>query len=595
MKKRVISLINMIKSPKGHYILFTTIILLCSVINLIYMHYIVFNLDNILDYRYNKTSHLFLLIDLAAVYTLFLLVKRHIYIYFIPYTIITLIAWINVGYSRYFHTYMPFSLYFATENLNGLASNIIDAISFSDIIFIITSIIVISSYIMLCKVSQYKYSYIPIILLYITIFFVSIPYIQTNIKEKERLALHFQELEDNRSLYEIILASTDAVYNNNSHESFFRLGLFVNSIKYIQTRNTNKTFDKTLLPYLKEKQYETHITTNNRNVILILIESLSSYPIKKSFGGIEITPNINKYINTPNSIFYPNMESQTQLGESSDGQFIYLNGILPLKNEVSIYKVANNKLFSLCHFLKNHHSYMTIPTDNRQWIQKKMCNAYGIKSLYSRNTVEGEEYDDWLNDEQLFKYAASLDTTHIQPFCSVILSSSTHSPWNKTFESPTIKYPSHFSSELKTYLNNVHYADKWLGYYIETLKKHSLYDNSVIIIAADHKPNIPKLNVKSPQPYNDIPLIIMNINKEDFKTDEGTRIYQTSLFPTILDIMGIKSDWRGVGKSLYMPDSIRMSTFERKRSDLEQKISEELIISDFFKQSQTNNKTCRQR
>ena len=49
-----------------------------------------------------------------------------------------------------------------------------------------------------------------------------------------------------------------------------------------------------------------------------------------------------------------------------------------------------------------------------------------------------------------------------------------------------------------------------------------------------------------------------------------------------------ESDWRGVGKSLYMPDSIRMSAFEEERKNLEQKISEEIIASDYLKNWQVD-------
>lgn len=580
MKKKIQLFINILKSPKGHYVLFVAILLLCSIINFVYMHCSVFDLNSIIDYRYNHSSHLFVLIDLAVVYTLFFLIKRRIYILFIPYIVVMLIAWINVGYSRYFHTYMPFSLYSATENLNGLTANIIDAINLSDTIFAVTGGIVILSYVILCKGNRYKHSYIPIISLYILIFFACIPFLKYNIKEKERLATHFQELNDHRSLLNIILGSIEATHYTSN--TFFYYGFIVNAIWHIKENKTQKSIDKALVPYLRGKQYKGNTPPNKRNLILILIESLSSFPINKSYGGKEVTPNINKFINTPNIVFYPNMESQTQLGESSDGQFIYLNGMLPLKNDVTIYKVLKNKLLSLCHLLRDYNSYMIIPTDENEWSQKAMCNAYGITTLYSRNTINDEGYNQWLNDEQLFKYAASLDTTFAQPFCSIILSSSTHSPWNKRFEPSVIEYPSDYSSELKIYLDNVHYLDKWLGYYIESLKQHQLYDNSIIVITADHKPNIPKLNVKSPQPYNNIPLIIMNINKNDFNTAENTYIHQTSLFPTILDVMGVKSDWRGVGKSLYMPDSIRISTYERKRESLEQKISEEIIKSNYF-------------
>lgn len=61
-----------------------------------------------------------------------------------------------------------------------------------------------------------------------------------------------------------------------------------------------------------------------KNLVLIIVESLCSYLINKTYGGVELTPNINKLIKK--AYYNPNMLSQTMYGESSDGQFIYLTG-----------------------------------------------------------------------------------------------------------------------------------------------------------------------------------------------------------------------------------------------------------------------------
>ena len=85
-----------------------------------------------------------------------------------------------------------------------------------------------------------------------------------------------------------------------------------------------------------------------------------------------------------------------------------------------------------------------------------------------------------------FEYAASIDKNSKQPFFSLILTSSTHSPYTKAVEDYLIPFPDTYSEELKNYLSNVHYMDKYLGKYLNFLKENHLYHNSLIIIASDH-------------------------------------------------------------------------------------------------------------
>jgi lipoteichoic acid synthase len=309
-----------------------------------------------------------------------------------------------------------------------------------------------------------------------------------------------------------------------------------------------------------------------KNLILILVESLSSYPINKSYGGIELTPNINKLLSK--AYYNPNMVSEAQLGESSDGQFIYLTGLLPLKNSVTINEISANNITTFVSLAKekypNLHSQMTIPTEKDSWSQESMCRKYGIDTLFSKENYSKEVKDDWMNDQQLFEYAAHNDKHLKSPFISIILTSSMHSPYIKSYEKYDIKYPANFSSELKHYLDNVHYMDKYLGKYLESLKQFPWYDQCTIIITADHKPNGPKLNTRDDLIFSSIPLIIIKspLNQQHVKP-----ITQASLFPTILDLYHINSKWHGVDVSIFMPDSIRQSTYENKRTKYRQNIS----------------------
>ena len=62
------------------------------------------------------------------------------------------------------------------------------------------------------------------------------------------------------------------------------------------------------------------------------------------------------------------------------------------------------------------------------------------------------------------------------------------------------------------------------------------------------------------------------------------------IFPTLLDLTGIQSSWRGVGRSLLMSDSIADANREKERRENAQKISDIIIHSDYFKTYQLPNK-----
>ena len=108
------------------------------------------------------------------------------------------------------------------------------------------------------------------------------------------------------------------------------------------------------------------------------------------------------------------MTSLIQLGESSDGQFTYLNGLIPKTKGVTIYDYFNNTFVSLPKLLKKQkpgiECRMVIPTSSKTWRQDGVCIQYGFDKLYSRKEYTLSNYkENWLNDKLLFEYAASID------------------------------------------------------------------------------------------------------------------------------------------------------------------------------------------
>lgn len=228
-------------------------------------------------------------------------------------------------------------------------------------------------------------------------------------------------------------------------------------------------------------------------------------------------------------------------------------------------------------------SRMIIPTGPTFWRQDKICSNYGIDSLFSRNDFP-QRNEMWLNDNEIFQLAQNKDIQTIQPFLSIILTSSTHSPYNHIIESDiTFDFPQNFSNELKSYLTNLHYTDRQIGNYIHFLKDTHLFENSMIIIMSDHEAHADFLNLTANQKHitQEIPLYIINSPIAITKSSEKN-IKQMDIFPTLLDLTEIQSSWRGVGRSLLCPDSIANSPREKERRKYAQKISDIIIHSDYF-------------
>lgn len=561
------------------YTIFEIVVILCLFVNILHTHQEIMHFSR-LHHAIYPSSHLcFLLFEGFSIYFLSFTIQKYrqrlfLFLYFIA----TIVLWINVAYSRYFDTYMPLTLYGEFNNLKGLQANIIDAFEWSDLYFVVTSIIAIVAYRLFGKTPKPKYGYFLAVISACLLMISFTSHYRSVKKDHDHLVEHFKELNDQRTVWDIMIDRRRMMENTEPKisASYYGIGLtlFLNGMNSLfKTERFHFTNEetKTLEKYMEPSEYPLP-EDSVKNLILILVESLSSYPINKSYGGIELTPNINKLLSE--AYYNPYMVSEAQLGESSDGQFIYLTGLLPLKNSVTINEISAKNITTFVSLAKEKypdlHSQMTIPTEKDSWSQESMCRKYGIDTLFSKEYYPKEVKEDWMNDQQLFEYAAYNDQHLTLPFISIILTSSMHSPYIKSYEKYDIKYPANFSMELKHYLDNVHYMDKYLGKYLESLKKYTWYDQCTIIITADHKPNGPKLNTMNESEFASLPLIIMNssVNQQPINP-----ITQASLFPTILDLYHINSKWRGVDVSISAPDSIRQSTHEHERIRYKQNIS----------------------
>ena len=321
---------------------------------------------------------------------------------------------------------------------------------------------------------------------------------------------------------------------------------------------------------------------NIKNIIFILVESYLSVTSDLVVDGKEITPNMNRLKHDSTVYYNGHMRPNVSIGESADGQFIYMAGLLPLHSEITVSKAKRDTIIGLPEQMKKVFpelkSYTLIPTNPTLWEQQPMTEAYGFDNLYSSldYLTEMDDKDDhgFMTDGMIFKYASYKDNSTPQPFLSLILTMSMHQPYDAFekhgFEVTDKSLPQRY----KNYLNSCHYFDQQIGKYLEELKTKGIYDNSLIVIVADHDARARYLDMEGII-SDDIPIYIINggFNPADAWDGECN---QLDVYTTILDIMGIDSKWRGLGHTLLYKN------YENSVTTETQELSDLIIYSNYF-------------
>lgn len=177
------------------------------------------------------------------------------------------------------------------------------------------------------------------------------------------------------------------------------------------------------------------------------------------------------------------------------------------------------------------------------------------------------------DDNAVFTFALNTIKNIPQPFYAEITTLSMHFPFADTGVPEFRNGVTDIDIEQRYYLS-LKYFDSELNRFLDGLKRLGLYDNSVIVIASDHDVDY-KDNANRKKP-----ICFMALNTGVTKR-VTTRTWQSDVFPTVLDIMGVDTGggYRGLGRSL-LSDSIP------ERDDAYwapvRTMSDRIIRSDFF-------------
>lgn len=569
------------------------LLLFPSVMNLLYMHYYIF-FNEYMEVPMFVFSPIFnflsVILDVTILYTLFYFLSfRRIRLSLASVFLVTLVwSFSNTFYARFFSHYISLSAIGQAGNLfEGLiVDSIISGFKWIDLFYLLSIFFFVFLYSKIKDVFPPKtlsFSVSTIAFILLLTFVIYSLYHVTNSSTRKNKELYVERIKG--FLYGGG-GGTAALPNLFRYQIGCTRYLCSEEYAILFPRILNNQERKEIkMAYTDYKLKVSHYSDNDsiQNVVFIILESFLSVSSDLKVDGKEITPFLNSLKRSPSVYYNGHVNPNITIGESGDGQFIYMTGILPCRSKLVLAE-AKNKIFPALPIVLEKekaisYSEIIIPTTPKVWNQEDMNHVYGIDKMYSFFDLYGSEHNSIylsLNDEQIFDMAIHSDKENNRPFFSVILSTSTHMPYTEYVDKDFILDDDVLPFEYRVYLNACHYVDTQIHKYIQHLKDKNLFDNTLIFIMADHHAHIGSLGMEG-KISKELPLYIINGGFDVSKAYKGP-CNQLDVYTTLLDILNIDCEWKGLGNTLLLPNYVNSVTPEVYE------LSEMMVEGDFFRE-----------
>jgi len=468
----------------------------------------------------------------------------------------SLLLFSNVLYYRNYNTLIPIDSYLMFQNLNGLGNSIISSMRIKDIFLLMPFLLLIPSLFIRNPVHHKKQRWVIFLSTILISSFLGVCDIYYHWRSRnERFidAFYFDSVE---SAYSVGFT-----------------GYLVWQIvqKSLQTNNLKPEQDQEIKLFLANHSHNTGLKNTfpgNKNIFLIIVESLESWTLGSNIEDKEITPHVNELLTADNALYFPYIVPQTKGGKSSDCQLMLNTGLLPINSGSTFFQYPNSSYYTLAKSLKENHQFKTCQTfigdEASFWNQGLMNGSLGFDHLVSSEDFDmTEQINMGLSDESFFRQSFIKIKSLEQPFFVQMITLSSHMPFNIPISKTHINFSDQYPEAFSNYVKAINYFDFSFGQFIDSLKANNLFDNSIIIITGDHEgflsgqgkeialadTRIGKLITTG---YF-VPLLIINSEMEG---RHDKIMGQINIYPTIIDLLGIETPWHGLGKSCFCQDFV---------------------------------------
>lgn len=473
----------------------------------------------------------------------------------LPCIVIAVFLWANVLYFRYWHDLIPFSSIISAKSYNALVFGSIATLArASDIVYLIAPALSVACFLML-KVKRSATptmaatlaSVLVSLIVYAGGFMAVTLSLRNYARANGRPMCTMQEALAKRFGKRAMRADH---WHSNGLTPYI-----INQIRelgYTQSIELSDTELSAINDYYKRmgayrRQSEVILQDNSdKNLILIIVESLNAYVINKKYGDRELTPTLNDIISRPGIVSCLNVTPQVRDGGSSDGQLIYNTGLLPLLHGSAATSFGSNAYPSLASTLHFSRAIEVIGEPAYVWNHRSTSSAYGYDAIYDIDDITKAGIDPSATgyDAAIFDMAGRQIASLPQPFMAEITTLSMHFPFNDSGVKRVgwIDSLTDVESIERDYMQMVHYFDAQLGIFLKRLSRSGLSDNTVVVLASDHD-QVTSADRPLVNNHDTLPIAFIATNT-GITANISRAVGQIDIYPTIVQIMA------GDGKAL---------------------------------------------
>jgi phosphoglycerol transferase MdoB-like AlkP superfamily enzyme len=336
-------------------------------------------------------------------------------------------------------------------------------------------------------------------------------------------AVYSSNLAKNNSAINSLWNALYYTFNNTNN-------LYADKYNFLENKQAEAFFKSQFQPNINDSLTISHV--ENPNYIVVLLESFTAAASQYFSGRNILTPHLDNLAKD----HYSFMNCYASGDRTEKGIMSVLSGY-PAQPVSSII-VFPDKVATLPSLLKdfkkdNYHTSFIYGGDVEFASMKSYLNLNETDEIIDKEGfASNEKKSKWgANDAALFDKSFQKINQYKQPFFSVILTLSSHEPFDVPYKDNSITNDKWFP-----YKNSLKFADECLSKFINQCQQQSWYKNTIIVLVADHGHDIGLSDIHyfGKEKYH-IPLVFLGgaLNPA-LKGKQNNNIVSQTIIPSII-------------------------------------------------------------
>lgn len=315
--------------------------------------------------------------------------------------------------------------------------------------------------------------------------------------------------------------------------------------------------DELLKPFKTNSDKSKQVLKTNRpNIIIIILESFTSSIIEESGGEPGVTPNISRFLK--DGIFFENIYASGVSSPIGIGAVLAGYPSLPdsyiLKYESKVESIPGIGKELAKHGYKNKFYYggdIDFGHIRSFLVNNQFDEITSIKDFPASDNISNWGVPDHIVLNRLLEETNRAE----ESFFNVLFTLSSHEPYDVPMETVF-----NGNSRKDKFYNAAYYTDKSLGQFIESAKKQLWWENTVVILVADHGARLDNIVASDNKRFH-IPLVFLGgaLNVRDTIISKYGN--QTDIAATLAGQMDLDRGLYKYSRDLLSTDSLSYSYY----------------------------------